>query len=284
MRIDLHTHSSVSDGTDTPTELIHNAVAAGLDVVALCDHDTFGGIAEATAAAAAAGIDFVPGIEISCDYEGKGVHLLGYGCEMTYQPLLVELEKVREGRRERLPRTLALLAELGVPVTMDEVLDQAGDAPSVGRPHIADALVARGHVADRTEAFNRFLADDGPAYVHRYATDLLTGIDLVHAAGGATVIAHAWGRASKSVLSEAVLTHLVREIGLDGFEVDHNDHDTAARAGLRTLARSLGVIGLGSSDYHGTGKKDHPLGANLTTEADYRRLQSAMSRRQHHRH
>ena len=264
MRIDLHTHSAVSDGTDTPTGLIGQAAAAGLDVVALTDHDTFAGLDEAGTAADLAGVRLVRGMELSCSRRGQSVHLLAYGTDETDPDLAAEMERVRGGRSGRLLPVLARLAELGMPLSAEQVLAYVGTSPSVGRPHIADAMVAAGYVTDRTEAFDRFLADGGPAHVARYAIELDRGIDLVHAAGGVAVVAHPWGRGREALLPPEVLTDLVERQGLDGIEVDHQDHDQDARRRLRALAEDLGVIITGSSDYHGTGKTDHDLGCNTT--------------------
>lgn len=272
MRIDLHTHSNVSDGTDTPAELVVAAAEAGLDVVALTDHDTFDGLDRAVAAGHEHGVEVVRGMELSCSRQGQSVHLLAYGVDPEAAALAEEMVRVREGRSGRLRPVLDLLAGLGVPITEEAVLAQVGSSPSVGRPHIADALVAAGWVADRTEAFDRFLADGGPAHVGRYAIDVEHGIDLVHAAGGVAVIAHPWGRGRAELLPAAYLTELVEEHGLDGVEVDHQDHDADARAALRALVERLGVLGTGSSDYHGTGKTDHDLGVNTTRPEVYDEL------------
>lgn len=282
MRIDLHSHTTVSDGTDTPAELLALARRLGLDVLAVTDHDTFDHLPAARAAAAREGIQFVPGMELSCELDGASVHLLAYGMDPENPALLAAMALIRAGRTERLPRMVAKLTELGVPVTEAEVLAQVGDAPAIGRPHIADALVARGHVASRAEAFERLLADDGPAYVERYHPDVRTGIDLVHGAGGVAVIAHPWGRSSARVLTEVVLAGLVTEHDLDGFEVDHEDHTPEQRARLRALADGLGALGTGASDHHGTGKPHMQLGCNLTDPAVYaellRRLESRRRR------
>ena len=277
--IDLHTHSAVSDGTDTPAELVANAAAAGLSVVALTDHDTFDGLPAAMAAAERVGVEVVPGMELSCTREHQSVHLLAYGADAADADLAAEMALVRDGRTGRLRPVLAKLAELGVPVSEEDVLAFVGSSPSVGRPHIADALVAAGHVKDRKEAFDRFLADGGPAHVGRYAIDIGSGIDLVHGAGGVAVIAHPWGRGRERLLPPEVLAELVAEHGLDGIEVDHQDHDAAARAGLRELAERLGVLATGSSDYHGTGKVDHDLGVNTTDPETYARLRGLMAQR-----
>ncbi len=264
MRIDLHTHSSVSDGTDTPAELVAAAAASGLDVVALTDHDTHDGLAEAGAAGESHGVRVVPGMELSTRYQGHSVHLLAYGADPDHPELSAELTKIRGGREGRLEPVLAKLRELEVPVTVEQVRAAAGDSPSLGRPHIADALIAAGHVRDRKEAFDRFLADGGPAHVSRYAIETPHGIELVRRAGGVAVLAHPWGRSTRPVLTADVLDQLVGDHGLDGLEVDHQDHPATARHELRSIADRLGILATGSSDYHGTGKVDHDLGCNTT--------------------
>lgn len=276
MRIDLHTHSRTSDGTETPAELVASAARAGLDVVALTDHDTFAGLDEAFRAGAELGVQVVGGVEISTELDGHSVHLLGYGCDPAHPELAAELERNREGRSERLPLMCAQLARAGVPVSTEEVLVAADGAPSVGRPHVADAMVARGHVADRREAFDLYLADGKPGYVARYSTPLTRAIDLVHRAGGAAVLAHPWGRGSARILREEVIEALVREHGLDGIEVLHADHGEQERDRLGALAERLGVVPTGSSDYHGTGKKLHPLGLNTTSPQAFAELRRAM--------
>lgn len=272
MRIDLHTHSNVSDGTDDPDVLVERAKAAGLDVVALTDHDTFDGLDRAAEAAQRVGIRLVRGAELSCRLQGASVHLLGYALDEDHPELSAELVRVRQGRSDRVGPVLAKLAALGVQLTEDDVLRQVGDSPSAGRPHIADALVVAGYVADRREAFDRYLADGGPAHVTRYSISLPAGIDLVHAAGGRAVIAHPWGRSSRSVLTPDVLAGLVAGHELDGMEVDHQDHDRQVRAELRALAGDLGLLATGSSDYHGEGKVDHDLGVNTTDPAVFAQL------------
>lgn len=264
MRIDLHTHSAVSDGTDTPAELVAKARAHHLDVIALTDHDTHDGLPEAFAAGEEHGVRVVPGMELSCARRGQSVHLLAYGADPEDAALVAEIERVQQGRSGRLGPVLAKLADLGAPVSEEEVLRQVGGSPSVGRPHIADALVAAGHVRDRTEAFDRFLADGGPAHVPRYAIEVSRGIDLVHAAGGVAVLAHPWGRGREAVLDPDYIAELATEHQLDGLEVDHQDHGTEARRALRRLAEELGLLATGSSDHHGLGKQDHELGCNTT--------------------
>jgi 3',5'-nucleoside bisphosphate phosphatase len=278
MRIDLHTHSSVSDGTDTPAELIRKAAAANLDVIALTDHDTFDGLDEAVSEGQRIGIQVVRGMELSCSRAGESVHLLAYGADPAHPDLAMEMARVRGGRMGRLAAVLAKLAELGMPVSKAAVLAEVGDSPSVGRPHIADAMIKAGHVRNREEAFERFLADGGPAHVPRYTIEVGQGIDLVHAAGGVAVIGHPWGREREHVLPADVLVTLTAEHSLDGVEVDHQDHDADVRARLRAVASGLGLLATGSSDYHGTGKLDHDLGCNTTAPEVYQELAMRLRR------
>jgi 3',5'-nucleoside bisphosphate phosphatase len=278
MRIDLHTHSSLSDGTDSPEEVVRKAAAAGLDVVALTDHDTFDGLDAAVAEGERVGVQVLRGMELSCSRRGDSVHLLAYGANPANTDLAGEMVRVRGGRKGRLAGVLTKLAELGVPVSEAEVMAQVGDSPSVGRPHIADAMIKAGHVRDREEAFERFLAEGGPAHVPRYAIELERGIDLVHSAGGVAVIGHPWGRGREHVLPPAVLSALVADHALDGVEVDHQDHDAATRAQLRTLAAELGLLATGSSDYHGMGKLDHDLGCNTTAPEVFHNLVQRLQR------
>lgn len=272
MRIDLHTHSSVSDGTDTPTQLVRKAAAEGVDVLGLTDHDTFDGLREAKLAAASAGIVVLPGIEMSCQLEGASVHLLGYGCDPHFEELLDELARVRVGRTGRLPEMLTKLAELGMPLTETEIAEQVGSSPSLGRPHVADAMVAKGYVRDRQEAFDHFLHDGGPAYANRYSCPLRRGIELIRRAGGVPVIAHPWGRGRDKELTPAVLSELTMENRLEGIEVDHPDHDADTRTRLRELASRLGLLTLGSSDHHGLGKVNNPLACETTDPDVYNEL------------
>jgi 3',5'-nucleoside bisphosphate phosphatase len=282
MRIDLHTHSSISDGTDEPSRLVDRAKEFGLDVIALTDHDTFAGLDEAVIRGEQVGVRVVRGIELSCARGGESVHLLAYGADPALPELAAELAKIRGGRMGRLDGVLQRLAELGVPVTEEQVMSEVGQSPSVGRPHIADAMVRAGHVADRTEAFDRFLADGGPAHVPRYAVPLERGIDLVHAAGGVAVIAHPWGRGREHILPPEVLKRLASVQRLDGIEVDHQDHDPATRVRLRALAAELDLLATGSSDYHGTGKLDHELGCNTTAPEVFETLMERLAARRIH--
>lgn len=272
MRIDLHTHSTVSDGTDAPAGLVRKAAEQGLDVLGLTDHDTFDGLSEAHRAASAAGVELLAGVEISTQVNGHSVHLLGYGCDPDEPALRDELARIRRGRAGRIPAMVERLNALGLPLTVEEVVAFAGASPSVGRPHVADALVARGYVAHRNDAFAVWLHDGGPAYVERYTPRLEDAIALVRGAGGVAVLAHPWARGGADDLTEPFLELLVAEHGLDGLEVDHPDHEPESRAALRTVARRLGLLLTGSSDHHGLGKTRNDLGCDTTEPDVYREL------------
>ncbi|KQV64859.1 metal-dependent phosphoesterase [Nocardioides sp. Root122] len=271
MRIDLHTHSSASDGTDTPGALVREAKAAGLDVVALTDHDATSGWAEAQQAADEVGITLVPGLEISTKLQHRGVHLLAYLPDPTHGPLTDVLDRIIAGRTERTPAIVAALQAHGIDVTEDDVRREAGGSVAAGRPHVADALVRRGVVADRAEAFATLLSPGQPGYANRYAPPLEEMIPIVVEAGGVPVIAHPWGRRGGTVLTEETFGMLA-ELGLAGIEVDHQDHPPELRARLRAIAADLDLLVTGSSDHHGLGKVDHDLGVNTTDPEQYERL------------
>jgi predicted metal-dependent phosphoesterase TrpH len=271
MRIDLHTHSARSDGTLTPVELVRAAAHAQVDVLALTDHDCFEGWEEAAGVAAEHGVVLVRGIEISCRFDGQSVHLLGYLPDPTYRPLVEELDRVLDGRNARLPAIVAKLNELGIQIGIEDVERVATDAAAMGRPHVADALVELGVVADRDEAFARYLSPGRPAYVDRYAADLPGMVATVKEAGGVTVVAHPWGRNDHTALSLEGFAAL-KAVGLSGVEVDHQDHDPDVREQLRGLAKELDLVVTGSSDFHGAGKVGHDLGCNTTAPEEYERL------------
>ncbi|WP_406464415.1 PHP domain-containing protein [Streptomyces sp. NBC_00111] len=252
MRIDLHTHSTASDGTDTPAELVVNAAAAGLDVVALTDHDTVGGHGEA-AAALPEGLTLVTGAELSCRVDGIGLHMLAYLFDPSEPELARERELVRDDRVPRAQAMVRKLQELDVPITWEQVARIAGNG-SVGRPHVATALVELGVVDSVSDAFTpAWLGNGGRAYADKHELDPLDAIRLVKAAGGVTVFAHPLAVKRGEVVSESVIARLAAA-GLDGIEVDHMDHDEPTRARLRGLASELGLLPTGSSDYHGSRK------------------------------
>lgn len=271
MRIDLHVHSTASDGTLRPAEVIRLAREVGLDVVALTDHDSAAGWPEAIDAAAHEGVGLVPGMEVSTKLRGAGVHVLAYLADPGEPGFAAELARIIDGREGRLGAIVGQLRDAGVDITEAEVRAQAGDAPAIGRPHVADVMVGKGVVADRDEAFAGWLGYGRPGFAVRYSTPTEELIRLVVRAGGVAVIAHPWGRGSRRVLDRATLAAL-RDQGLSGIEVDHHDHSADDRAALAALADDLGLLATGSSDFHGAGKVDHDLGSNLTDPAQFRRL------------
>jgi 3',5'-nucleoside bisphosphate phosphatase len=271
MRVDLHTHSSVSDGTDSPSVLVRHAAAAGLDVMALADHDTFDGLDEAQDEGNRVGVLVIPALEMSCELDGASIHLLGYAPDVADVALSAELARIRTARAARVPGMIDKLAGLGFPLTAEEVVARTGAASSIGRPHIADALVARGYFPSRDAVFADLLYDGGPAYVERDATPLARGIGLLAAAGGVPVIAHPWGRGSRRFLTPDAFSSLAG-VGLMGVEVDHTDHDASVREELRALASDLGLVATGGSDHHGRGRPANPLGVCVTDPRQWERL------------
>ncbi|MQA88432.1 MAG: PHP domain-containing protein [Streptosporangiales bacterium] len=265
MRIDLHSHSDASDGTEPPAEVVRRARAAGLDILALTDHDTVAGHREA-AAALPPGLTLVPGVELSCLDEGSSVHLLGYLFDPDEPELAAELERIRGDRARRGREMVDRLVRLGVPVSWAQVQRIAGRA-AVGRPHIAQAMVEAGAVPGVADAFTtEWIAAGGRAYVGRYGPAPDRAIRLVRRAGGVTVLAHPYAERGH-VLGDDVLARLA-EAGLDGVEVDHPDHEPADRTRLRGLARELGLVPTGCSDDHGA-LTGHRLGCDTTAVQAY---------------
>jgi 3',5'-nucleoside bisphosphate phosphatase len=276
MRIDLHTHSSVSDGTDPPAALVAAAVAAELDVVALTDHDTTDGWA-AAAAARPPGLTLVPGMEFSCRWLPEherpiSVHLLAYLFDPDHPGLLAERTRLREERLSRGERMVTGLAEAGLPITWAGIVE-ASEGGVVGRPHVARALVDAGVVGSVDEAFATLLNHRSPYYVAKIDTDVLDGIALVRAAGGVPVFAHGLASKRGRVVGDAAIEAMV-DAGLLGLEVDHPDHSPEERAHLRVLAERFGLLMTGSSDYHGSNKTT-PIGACLTAPEQFEALLAA---------
>ncbi len=251
MVIDLHTHSSASDGTLSPTALVEAAAEVGLRTVAITDHDTTAGWDEA-AAALPVGLSLVRGAEISCTHEGVGLHMLGYLFDPTYQPLADRLEQVVTSRETRAQRMVELLAADGHPIAWEQVRRAAGG--TIGRPHIAQALVDAGLVSSLAEAFTpEWIGTGGRCWVARLEIDALEAVRLVREAGGVTVFAHPAAAARGKIVGERVIEELA-EAGLTGIEVDHLDHPEPTRVRLRELAAGLGLLTTGSSDFHGAAK------------------------------
>ena len=271
MLIDLHTHSTASDGTQPPAEVVASARAAGLDVLALTDHDTTAGWDDAARAAVRLGVALVRGCEVSCAHRGISVHLLSYLHDPASPALLAEMDKARDSRLLRARRMVERIA-VDYPLDWADVQAMAGVGATLGRPHIADALVARGHVPDRDAAFASILRSGSPYFVSHYAPDPATAVRLVREAGGVPVFAHPMACARGRVVGEDVIEEMI-DAGLAGLEVDHRDHDEAARRRLRQIARAHGLLVTGSSDYHGAGKQNQ-LGENTTDPKTLERIEA----------
>ncbi|MFJ1938013.1 PHP domain-containing protein [Kitasatospora sp. NPDC088160] len=274
MRIDLHAHSNASDGTDSPTELVAAAVAAGLDVVALTDHDTVAGHAEAAEAVRAlpdgSRLTVVPGAELSCVVGGVSMHLLAYLFDPDEPEFARERELVRTDRFRRGRAIVERCRELGADISWEQVQRIAGTG-SVGRPHIASALVEAGVVATVSDAFTaEWLANGARADVRKHETDPIEAVRLVRATGGVPVFAHPGAVKRGRTVPDQVIADLAAA-GLAALEVDHTDHDEETRVRLRGLADELGLLVTGSSDYHGS-RKTVRLGEHTTDPAVYEAL------------
>ena len=258
MLIDLHTHTNASDGTDSPSELIDKAINRGINILALTDHDTTRGWSEASSAllnhSSQSSMKLVLGAEISCqDENGISIHMLGLLFDPDYQPLYEVLERTRENRHSRMERIIARLNEAGIDITLEEVNAQRKGDATLGRPHLADALVARGHVASRDEAFAALLHNKSKFYINHYSPSPVETIKLIKAAGGVAVIAHPLASQRGRTISMDLFDSLI-SAGLDGIEVDHRDHSESEKSELLRFAIENELIVTGSSDYHGTGK------------------------------
>ncbi|MFN8231975.1 MAG: PHP domain-containing protein [Actinomycetota bacterium] len=259
-RFDMHTHSARSDGTLEPAAVVELALERGLDGVALTDHDTTEGLREA-AATASERIAFVPGIEFSAEYEGASLHVLAYWADPANAELQEELTRLTDTRFRRGELMVERLQALGYPITFERVRAFAGD-DLIARPHVAQAMVEAGIVPTEKEAFDRFISDDGPAYVPKHALHPVDALGLIRGAGGACVLAHPgmWKG------SGAVPDELIEEMaagGMAGLEVDHPDHDEAQRSRYRAIAERLDLVPTGSSDCHGE-RYGFRLGAETT--------------------
>ena len=277
MKIDLHTHSTYSDGTDKPSELINKALAAGISIIGLTDHDSVSGWQEATKALRS-GISLVPGAEISCQTtDGISVHILGLLFDANNTELMNTLEKTRENRHGRMEKIIARINEAGIDITMNDVLEQLSDGATLGRPHLADALVKKGVVTSRDEAFTQMLHNNSKYYVSHYSPTPEAAIALIKAAGGVSVIAHPMASHRGRTISLETFGSLI-DSGLDGIEVDHRDHSPAEKKQLISLASESNLVMTGASDYHGNGKLNS-LGEYTTNPDQWERLESRANAR-----
>jgi predicted metal-dependent phosphoesterase TrpH len=269
--VDLHLHTTASDGRCSPRELVDRAVDAGLTVIAATDHDTTAGIAEVQASARAAGIEAISGIEITSVHDGTDVHVLGYFFDPADAPLGRFLAEQRAIRVSRLVAIAERVAELGMPIDVEPLLENARQHPnrSVGRPQIARALVAAGYVADVREAFEQWLGRGRPAFVDRPGASPAHIVGIVHGAGGVVSMAHP-GRTSMDELIPPLV-----DAGLDALEVYHSDHDQAAIARYAAIAQQYGLLVTGGSDYHGDPARSVTPGSSSLPPDDWERLRVA---------
>jgi len=275
--IDLHTHTTFSDGTDTPTQLITKALAAGITTIALTDHDSISGWQEATTALRP-GICLVPGAEVSCQtLDGISVHILGLLFDSSNTELIDTLEKTRENRFGRMEKIIAKINEAGIEISMSEVLEQLSDGATLGRPHLADALIKKGVVASREEAFTQMLHNHSKYYVSHYSPTPEAVIKLIKDAGGVSVIAHPMASHRGRTISLDTFGSLI-QAGLDGIEVDHRDHSAEEKTQLISLAKESKLVMTGASDYHGNGKLNL-LGEYTTEPAQWQKLEERANAR-----
>jgi len=257
-RVDLHIHTTASDGLYAPSEIVRRAAEAGLTAIAVTDHDTVAGLDEALDAGRRIGLEVLTGTEISAEFPNGTMHILGYGFDLRHPALIDALQKYRRFRDERNPQILAKLAELGMPIRYEDVLAKAG-GESVGRPHIAQALLEAGYVASVDQAFQLYLARGCPAYVNRQRVSPEEAIRMIRDAGGVAVLAHA-GQLKRTMQEVRRIVAGLAAAGLDGIEVWHPDHSADDMRALAVLARQLGLAATGGTDYHGHVREDVRLG------------------------
>lgn len=260
-RVDLHIHSTASDGTLTPSEVVRSALELGLEAIALTDHDTVSGIKEALAAAKGTGLEVIPGVEINSEGEWGDLHFLGYYIDPENPFLREGLEAMRDARLGRARRMLEILAQLGMPLEWEEVRALA-EGESVGRPHVARALALRGYVSSPQEAFDRYIGNGGPAYVPRLRLTPAEVIEAIHRAGGVAVLAHPAYSAATERIGEFV------DLGLEGLEVYYPEHSPEEVEMLLRLCSRYGLVATGGSDFHSPSHEEGaPMGSVFVPSA-----------------
>jgi predicted metal-dependent phosphoesterase TrpH len=273
--IDLHLHTTASDGRLTPATLVERVADAGITVMSVTDHDTVAGLADVRRAADAAGIALVDGIEITAVHDGRDVHMLGYFIDPADASFNDFLAEQRRRRVDRVREIGARLARLGAVIDVEALIARATHTPgaSVGRPVIGRALVAAGHVGSLQEAFDKFLASGQPAFVPRVGESPSAVVERIHAAGGVASMAHPGVTKQPAVMAALVAS------GLDAIEVYHSDHPPDVQRELLSFAVERGLLVTGGSDFHGDDSRDRPLGRTTLPQADFDRLREAARRR-----
>lgn len=275
--IDLHTHTTCSDGTDSPRELVNKAIAQGLEVLGISDHDTTSGWDEATQTLRGT-LKLALGAEISClTNDGISVHMLGMLFDPLYEEMQQVLEETRDGRLPRMRKMIEKMRSEGMDISIEDVVSAMPEGATMGRPHLADALVAKKIVKSRDEAFVELLHNDSRFYVSHAAPTPVEAISLIRRAGGVAVIAHPFASHRGEILKAEDFSELVAA-GLNGIEVDHRDQNPDERAMLRVIARELNLVMTGSSDYHGTGKLNS-LAENHTSREQWEKLEAQANAR-----
>mgnify|MGYP002132388002 FL=1 len=275
--IDLHTHTTCSDGTDSPRELVNKAIAQGLEVLGISDHDTTSGWDEATQTLRGT-LKLALGAEISClTNDGISVHMLGMLFDPLYEEMQQVLEETRDGRLPRMRKMIEKMRSEGMDISIEDVVSAMPEGATMGRPHLADALVAKKIVKSRDEAFVELLHNDSRFYVSHAAPTPVEAISLIRRAGGVAVIAHPFASHRGEILKAEDFSELVAA-GLNGIEVDHRDQNPDERAMLRVIARELNLVVTGSSDYHGTGKLNS-LAENHTSREQWEKLEAQANAR-----
>lgn len=258
--IDLHTHSTASDGSFTPREVVRLAREGGLRAMALTDHDTIDGLAEAMAAGEEYGVEVIPGVEISAYFPGGNMHILGLFIEYTDGLLDQRLAVLKQARADRNPQIVAKLNSLGIPITMEQVERLSGGG-QVGRPHIARALLEGGYIRSFSEAFDKFLGNHGPAYVEKFRFPPKEAIAMIREAGGIPALSHPFTLELGSAYALKNLLMELKDLGLAGIEVFYSDHTQEQVALYLKMARELGLLITGGSDFHGQNKPEVTLGS-----------------------
>jgi 3',5'-nucleoside bisphosphate phosphatase len=275
--IDLHTHTTASDGTDSPRELVNKAIVQGLEILGITDHDTTSGWHEATESLRG-NLKLALGAEISClTDDGISVHMLGLLFDPLHQEMQTVLEETRDGRLPRMRKMIQKMQAEGFDISIEDVEKAMPNGATMGRPHLADALVNKKIVKSRDEAFTDLLHNESRFYVSHAAPTPIEAVKLIRRAGGVAVIAHPFASRRGQILGTDDFADLVTA-GLNGIEVDHRDQNPSERAMLRAIATDLDLVITGSSDYHGTGKLNS-LAENHTDRAQWEKLESAANAR-----